>query len=89
MGEILTYDLDTPNLLHHLKAYFSFTTTNRKSYYGGIASGSTEDIETAEKAYGRTTDFTYIVGAQYSYYFDKLWFLPATLTLVGSITTTT
>ena len=82
-GGDLTYDLDTSNLLHHLKAYFSFTTTNRKSYYGGIASGSTEDIETAAKAYGRTTDFTYIVGAQYSYYFDKLWFLPATLTLGG------
>ncbi len=76
-----TYELATPNAKNRMKAYFSFSNTLRKSYYGGIADGSPESIETARKAYGRTTGLTYIAGAQYAHLFDQMLFMPATLTL--------
>ena len=77
------YDYFSPNRKNKVNAYFSFQTTARKSYYGGIGEGTPEDMETAEKAYGTTHDFTYIFGAQYVHSFDKLLFMPSDLTLGG------
>ena len=82
-GGGLTYDFYLPNEKNRLSAYFSFQTTSRKSYYGGIGDGTEEDKETAEKAYGTTRNFTYVVGSQYVYSFDKLLFMPSDLTLGG------
>lgn len=82
-GGGLTYDFYSPNAKNRLSAYFSFQTTARKSYYGGIGEGTEEDKETAEKAYGTSHNFTYVVGSQYVYSFDKLLFMPSDLTLGG------
>ena len=82
-GGGLTYDFYSPNENDRLSAYFSFQTTARKSYYGGIGEGTEEDKETAEKAYGTTHNFTYIAGTQYVHSFDKLIFMPSDLTLGG------
>lgn len=82
-GGGLTYDFYSPNEKDRLSAYFSFQTTARKSYYGGIGEGTEEDKETAEKAYGTTHNFTYVAGTQYVHSFDKLLFMPSNLTLGG------
>lgn len=82
-GGGLTYDFYSPNENDRLSAYFSFQTTARKSYYGGIGEGTEEDKETAEKAYGTTHNFTYVAGTQYVHSFDKLLFMPSDLTLGG------
>lgn len=80
-GASLTYNFFSPNDKHRLQTYFSFLTTQRKSYYGGTASGTEEEIEAARLAYGSTDDFTYVVGAQYVHKFGKLFFMPADLTI--------
>lgn len=82
-GGGLTYDFYSPNEKDRLSAYFSFQTTARKSYYGGIGEGTEEDKETAEKAYGTTHNFTYVARTQYVHSFDKLLFMPSDLTLGG------
>ena len=80
-GGGLNYDYFSPNEKNKVSAYFSFQTTARKSYYGGIGEGTPDDTETAEKAYGTTHDFTYIFGAQYVHSFDRLLFMPSDLTM--------
>ena len=55
-----------------MNVYASFQHIARKSYYG-----SKQDPD----AYGRTHDLTVATGAQYIHSFDRLWFLPADLTL--------
>ena len=80
-GGGLTFDYFAPNEKNRLSTYFSFQTTARKSYYGGIGEGTEEDKETAEKAYGTTHNFTYVAGTQYVHNFDKLLFMPSDLTL--------
>lgn len=80
-GGGLTYNFYSPDEKNRLSAYFSFQTTARRSYYGGIGEGTDEDIETAENAYGTTHNFTYVAGTQYVHSFDKLLFMPSDLTL--------
>lgn len=80
-GGGLTYDFYSPDEKNRLSAYFSFQSTARKSYYGGIGEGTEEDKETAEKAYGTTHNFTYVAGTQYVHSFDKLLFMPSDLTI--------
>ena len=80
-GGGLTYDYFAPDEKNRLSAYFSFQTTSRKSYYGGIGEGSDDDRDAAGKAYGTTHDFTYVAGAQYVHNFSKLLFMPSDLTL--------
>lgn len=80
-GGGLTYNFYSPDEKNRLSAYFSFQTTARKSYYGGIGEGTDEDIETAENAYGTTHNFTYVAGTQYVHSFDKLLFMSSDLTL--------
>ena len=38
-------------------------------------------MEEKLKSYGKTTDMTWVAGAQYSYHFARCLFMPATLTL--------
>lgn len=80
-GGGLSYDYFSPNRENRVNAYFSFQSTARKSYYGGIGEGTPDDIEAAQKAYGTTHGLTYIFGAQYMHSFDKLIFMPSDLTL--------
>lgn len=80
-GGGLTYNFYSPDEKNRLSAYFSFQTTSRKSYYGGIGEGTEEDIQAATKAYGNTHDFTYVAGSQYVHSFKKLLFMPSDLTL--------
>ena len=80
-GGNLAYDLSSNDYKNRLKAYFSFSNTTRKSYYGGIGEGSFADRIAAQKAYGRTTDFTTVTGLQYLHQFDNLLFMPSDLTL--------
>lgn len=80
-GGGLSYDYFSPNRENRVNAYFSFQSTARKSYYGGIGEGTPDDIEAAQKAYGITHGLTYILGAQYIHSFDKLIFMPSDLTL--------
>lgn len=80
-GGGLTYDYFAPDEKNRLSAYFSFQTTARKSYYGGIGEGTDDDRDAAGKAYGTTLDFTYVAGAQYVHNFSKLLFMPSDLTL--------
>lgn len=80
-GGGMSYNYFSPDEKNRLTAYFSFQTTARKSYYGGIGEGTPEDVEAAQKAYGTTHDFTYIFGAQYVRSFGRLLFMPSDLTL--------
>ncbi len=80
-GGGLTYDYFAPDEKNRLSAYFSFQTTSRKSYYGGIGEGTDDDRDAAGKAYGTTHDFTYVAGAQYVHNFSKMLFMPSDLTL--------
>ena len=80
-GGGLTYNFYSPDEKNRLSAYFSFQTTSRKSYYGGIGEGTEEDMQAAAKAYGNTHDFTYVAGSQYVHSFKKLLFMPSDLTL--------
>ena len=70
-GGGLKFDLFTPSEKHRFSAYASAQHTARDSYYG-----SHKD----PKAYGKTTDFTYVFGSQYVYHFDNLLFMPSDLT---------
>lgn len=80
-GGGMSYNYFSPDEKNRLTAYFSFQTTARKSYYGGIGEGTPEDVEAAQKAYGTTHDFTYVLGTQYVHSFGRLLFMPSDLTL--------
>lgn len=70
-GGGLKFDVFSKDYKHRLNLYTSAQHTKRKSYYG-------TDFDT--NAYGNTTDLTFVSGAQYSYDFDNLWFMPAQFT---------
>lgn len=67
----LKYDNFSPDEKQHLSVFASAQHVKRDSYYGGG-----QDLN----AYGRTTDLTWLAGFQYSYNFDKLLFMPSTVT---------
>lgn len=71
----LKFDYFSPNEKHRMSIYTSARHINRDSYYGGGQSS-----ESALKAYGGTTDLTWIAGTQYNYHWDKCLFMPADLT---------
>lgn len=61
----LKFTAFTPDQKHSFNIYASAQNIERESYYS---------------AYGETTDFTGVVGAQYMYHFDKFLFMPSDLT---------
>ncbi|MGM9739312.1 MAG: TonB-dependent receptor domain-containing protein, partial [Candidatus Cryptobacteroides sp.] len=67
----LSYEGQSPEGKHSWNAYISAQHINRNSYYGGGMDPN---------AYGKTTDFTGVAGGQYSYKFDRIFFMPAQLT---------
>lgn len=92
-GGSLKYDMFSPDSKHRFSIYSAAQLTKRKSYYGGGTPAneimSDPDLTDAEKleaitgrmnSYGRTKDITYSLGGQYSYDFDKLLFMPSSLT---------
>lgn len=70
-GGGINYSLFSKNYKHHLNIYSSLQNIDRESYYG-----TDQDLN----AYGKTTDFTFVVGAQHAYSFDRLLFMPSELT---------
>ncbi|HJA96217.1 MAG TPA: TonB-dependent receptor [Candidatus Alistipes faecavium] len=71
-GGSLSFDLSSADRSDRFNAYASFQNTARRSYYG-----SKKDL----KAYGTTRDLTVAAGTQYVHAFERLWFMPAELTL--------
>lgn len=67
----MKYDIFSKNNKHRFSVYASIQNINRKSYYGA---------QKDPNAYGKTSDITYVAGAQYTYSMDKLLFMPAELT---------
>ncbi len=81
-GGSLNYDWNSLDQKNWLDIFFSFQDTKRKSFYGGTGETNTEEaIAEARKAYGKTSGLTLVGGAQYVHNFDKLWFMPANLTV--------
>ena len=70
----LCYEGQSADNKHHYSVYTSAQLINRNSYYGS---------QMDPNAYGKTSDITAIGGAQYSYNFSKLLFMPSQL-LVGA-----
>ena len=70
-GGGLKFDYFSPDEKHRLSVFSSAQHTDRDSYYGGG-----KDLN----AYGKTTDLTFMAGAQYVYRFDQLLFMPSDLT---------
>ena len=67
----LSFDGQSPEGKHAWSAYISAQHIDRNSYYGGGMDPN---------AYGKTSDFTGVAGAQYSCKFKRLFFMPAQLT---------
>lgn len=70
-GGGLKFDLFSKDYKHRLNLYTSAQHTKRNSYYGAGYN---------DKAYGNTTDLTFVGGAQYSLDMDHLFFMPAQFT---------
>lgn len=70
-GGGLKFDLFSSDYKQKLSVFTSAQNTDRDSYYG---------TDKDPNAYGKTTDLTFLTGAQYSYSFDKFLFMPSDLT---------
>ena len=70
-GGGLKFDLFSSDYKQKLSVFTSAQYTDRDSYYG---------TDRDPNAYGKTTDLTFMAGAQYNYSFDKLLFMPSDLT---------
>ena len=68
----ISYEGQNPEGKYAWIAYISAQHINRNSYYGGGMDPN---------AYGKTKDFTGVAGAQYSYKFSRLLFMPSQLTI--------
>ena len=73
-GGSLHFDAFSADSRHRGNVYVSAQRISRDSYYG---TGKDPD------AYGKTKDLTAVVGAQYTYSFDKCLFMPAQFTVGG------
>ncbi len=69
-GGGLKYDIYSRNYKHKVSIYGSAQYTERDSYYGAGKDPN---------AYGSTTDMTADAGTCYTYDFNHLWFMPASL----------
>lgn len=71
-GGGLQFDYFSPNEKSKLSVFTSSQFTHRDSYYG--------PGDDPMKAYGKTTDLTYMAGSQFSHSFEKAFFMPSDLT---------
>jgi len=69
-GGGLTYTLFSRDYNHRWEVFASARSVLRESYFG----------EDGEDAYGRTADFSFVGGSQYSFSMDNLLFMPARFT---------
>ena len=67
----LKFDWFSKDQKHRLNAFASLQHINRESYYGAGQDPN---------AYGKTTDLTWVGGAQYVYKMDRCLFMPSDLT---------
>ena len=72
-GGGLKFDYFSPDEKQRFSVFTSAQYTDRDSYYG--------PGEDPLKAYGKTTDLTFMAGSQYVYSFDKALFMPSDLTV--------
>lgn len=70
-GGGVKFDLFSSDYKQKLSLYASAQHTGRDSYYG---------TDQDPNAYGKTTDLTWMTGAQYNYNFDRLLFMPSEVT---------
>ena len=70
-GGGLKYDLFSTDYKHSLNLYASAQGINRESYYG---------TDKDPNAYGKTGDFMFVAGSQYTYSTDNFLFMPAQIT---------
>ena len=68
----LKFDWFSKNQKHRLNVFASIQHINRESYYGAGQDPN---------AYGKTTDLTWVGGAQYIHKMDRFLFLPSDLTV--------
>ena len=68
----LKFDWFSKDQKHRLNVFASVQHINRDSYYGA---------QQDPNAYGKTTDLTWVGGAQYVYKFEKCLFMPSDLTV--------
>ena len=68
----LKFDWFSKDQKHRLNVFASIQHINRDSYYGA---------QQDPNAYGKTTDLTWVGGAQYIYKFEKCLFMPSDLTV--------
>ena len=68
----LKFDWFSKDQKHRLNVFASIQHINRDSYYGA---------KQDPNAYGKTTDLTWVGGAQYVYKFEKCLFMPSDLTV--------
>ena len=68
----LKFDWFSKDQKHRLNVFASIQHINRDSYYGA---------QQDPNAYGKTTDLTWVGGAQYVYKFKKCLFMPSDLTV--------
>lgn len=81
-GGNVDFDWNSIDERDRLNAWFSCQHTARKSFYGGTGETVTpETMVEATKAYGRTSGLTLVTGLQFLHKFEKLWFMPANLTV--------
>ena len=59
---------------------FNMFSPDQKQTFNIYASAQNIERESYYSAYGETTDFTGVLGAQYMYHFDRLLFMPSDLT---------
>lgn len=71
-GGGLRFDYFSSDSRHRMSVYTSAQGIDRDSYFG---------TDMNPEAYGATKDLTVVAGAQYTYGFDRLWFMPADLTI--------
>lgn len=78
-GGEMSYKLSSENSRWDVDVYTSFMATTRDSYFGGMGDGSEESKAAALKAYGKTHGTLWASGADFTYKFARLWFMPSTL----------
>lgn len=89
-GGSIRYDRFSADSKHRLSVYSAAQLTKRETYYGGgepvpelTGKETEEDMENINarlNSYGKTKDITYSLGGQYAYDFDRLFFMPSTIT---------
>ena len=93
----MNYSFISPDTRHRVNAFASFMKVQRESYYGGGETPvsdfskrprkhrslpkTTAEMNKRMVSYGRTKGYTGVLGAQYAYDFERLFFMPSQFTV--------